>query len=249
VLLAERVAVVYGAGAIGGAVAGAFAAEGATVHLASRTPERLEAVAGRIRGAGGRVETAVVDALDEAAVDRHADAVVAASGRLDVSVNLISHGYVQGRPMVELAVEDVTAPVLVAVRTTLLTARAAARHMTRLGGGVILVFGGYGDPAPNVGGLQVALGAQEALRRGLAAELGPHGVRVLTIQTGGIPESMPAEMGPMRDELERATVERTMLGRAATLADVGAVAAFAASDRARAMTCGALNISAGAIVG
>jgi NAD(P)-dependent dehydrogenase (short-subunit alcohol dehydrogenase family) len=248
-VLADRVAVVYGAGAIGAAVAGAFAAEGATVHLASRTEEKVAAVAERIRAAGGAVETAVLDATDEEAVDRHADAVVTASGRLDVSINLISHGYVQGAPLVELPVDDVLGPVLTALRSTLLTARAAARHMTRQGSGVILVFGGYGDPVPNVGGLQVGLNAVEALRRGLAAELGPHGVRVLTIQTGGIPESVPASLGAVRDEIERATVARTMLGRAATLADVGAVAAFAASDRARAMTCGALNISAGAIVG
>jgi 3-oxoacyl-[acyl-carrier protein] reductase len=76
-LLDGRNAVIYGGGgAIGGAVARAFAREGARVHLAGRTLAPLERVAEQVRAAGGVAETAVVDALDEAAVDRHADATV-----------------------------------------------------------------------------------------------------------------------------------------------------------------------------
>jgi enoyl-[acyl-carrier-protein] reductase (NADH) len=112
---------------------------------------------------------------------------------------------------------------------------------------VILMFGGYGDPVPNVGGLQVAFGAVEALRRGLARELGPHGIRVLTLQTGGIPETLPEDFAP-RQAITDAIVGQTMLGRAATLADVGHVAAFAASDHARSMTATALNLTCGAVV-
>ena len=63
-LLQSKNAIVYGAGGIGRAVALGFAREGATVHLASRTPQRLNAVADEIRAAGGAVETAEVDALD-----------------------------------------------------------------------------------------------------------------------------------------------------------------------------------------
>ena len=70
-LLENKNAVIYGgAGSIGGAVARAFAREGARVFLAGRTPARLEAVAGQIRSAGGAVETAKVDALDEFASRR-----------------------------------------------------------------------------------------------------------------------------------------------------------------------------------
>jgi 3-oxoacyl-[acyl-carrier protein] reductase len=91
VLLENRNAVIYGAGgSIGGAVARAFAREGAQVFLAGRTEATLEAVADDIRAAGRQAETAVVDALEEEAVDRHADAVVAAAGSLDISFNLIA---------------------------------------------------------------------------------------------------------------------------------------------------------------
>src|SRR5690348_11031486 len=107
VLLEGKNAVIYGgAGAIGGAVAETFAREGAQVFLAGRTAEKLEAVAERIRAAGGTAQVAQLDALDEQAVDQHADAVAASAGRIDVSFNLISHGVVQGTPMAEMRLED-----------------------------------------------------------------------------------------------------------------------------------------------
>jgi NAD(P)-dependent dehydrogenase (short-subunit alcohol dehydrogenase family) len=194
------------------------------------------------RSGGGVVETAQVDALDEAAVDGHADAVAARSGSIDISS--ISFGDVKGTPLVEMPLADYAQPVVTVVRTTFLTSRAAARHMIRRGSGVILFFGGYGDPAPNVGGMQVAFGAVEAFRRSLARELGPHGIRVLTLPTGGIPESIPQPFDG-RDAIVDEIVGQTMLGRTATLDDVGNVAAFAASDYARSMTATALNITCG----
>jgi 3-oxoacyl-[acyl-carrier protein] reductase len=204
-------------------------------------------VARDIRSAGGQAETACLDALDAAAVDAHADAV-AAGGSLDISVNVISHGDVQGLPLAEMDPADVERPVVTAVRTTFLTSRAAARHMMAQRSGVILVFGGYGDPLPRLGGLQVAFGALESLRRALACELGPYGIRVVTLQTGGVPECLPADL-PEGQAIAAEIRRRTMLGRAATLADVGDVAAFAASDRARTITASAINISCGATVG
>jgi 3-oxoacyl-[acyl-carrier protein] reductase len=248
-LLGGKNAVIYGAGgSIGSAIARAFAREGAQVYLAGRTPESLERTASQIRSAGGAAETARVNALDEKAVDEHADAVAAAAGSLDISVNLISHGDVQGTPLAEMSLDDFERPVRTAVRTMFLTSRAAARHMIKQGSGVILMFGGYGDPSPGVGGLQVAFGALESLRRALACELGPHGVRVVTLQTGGIPETLPRDFGG-RQRITDDIVGRTMLGRAATLADVGQVAAFAASDQARTITAAAINITCGSVAG
>ncbi|HZC25459.1 MAG TPA: SDR family oxidoreductase [Actinopolymorphaceae bacterium] len=246
-LLQGKNTIVYGAGAIGTAVATGFAREGATVHLVGRRLARLDEVAERLRAAGGRVETAEVDALDEAAVDAHAEAVATGFGSVDISFNLITHGDVQGTPLVEMSVADFERPVVTAVRTMFITARAAARHMIRQRSGVILVFGGYGDPGSNLGGLQVAFQAMEALRRNLSRELGPYGIRVLTLQTGGILETLP-ENFEGRQAIVDATLSKTMLGRAATFEDVGNVAAFAASDRARSMTATAFNITCGSVV-
>ena len=82
-LLDGTAALVYGgAGAVGSAVAQAFAREGARGFLAGRTQSRLEEVAAAIRSAGGVAETAEVDTMDQAAVDVHAEPVVEAAGRI-----------------------------------------------------------------------------------------------------------------------------------------------------------------------
>jgi NAD(P)-dependent dehydrogenase (short-subunit alcohol dehydrogenase family) len=248
-LLPEKTAVVYGGGgSIGGAVAHGFAREGARVFLAGRTQAKLDRVAEEIRAAGGAAETARVDALDADSVDRHADGVAAAAGGIDISFNLISHGDVQGTAMAEMDVEDYLRPVATAVRTTFITARAAARHMIRQGSGVILFFGGEGDPPRgyNLGGLQTAFHAVEAMRRQLGSELGPHGVRTVTLRTGGVPESISDEQ--LRGRIGEGIEGATLLGRAATLEDVASVAAFVASDRARTMTAATVNVSAGALL-
>ncbi|RSM71992.1 3-oxoacyl-ACP reductase [Amycolatopsis sp. WAC 01375] len=248
-LLEGRNAIVYGAaGGIGSAVARGFAREGATVHLTGRTLKKLDALADEIRAAGGKAETAEFDALDETAIDEHAASVASSAGSVDISMNVITHNDVQGTPLVEMSLADLESPVRTAVRTNFLTARAAARHMIRQGSGVILMFGGDGDPLPgyHLGGLQVAFSAMEALRRGLACELGPSGIRVVTLRTGGIPETIPAGAG-LGDAI-RDMEEATMLRRTASLDDVARVAAFAASDHARSMTATALNISCGAMV-
>jgi 3-oxoacyl-[acyl-carrier protein] reductase len=249
-LLENKNAVIYGAGgSIGSAVARAFARQGAKVYLAGLTVESLEEVAQEIRSAGGVAETAQVDAIDERAVDQHADAVAEKAGSFDNSFNLISVGDVQGTPLAEMPLEDFERPIMNAVRTQFLTSRAAARHMISQGSGVILFFGGYGDPVPDyyIGGFQVALNAIESLRRQLASELGAHGIRAVTLQTGGVPETIP-ESFDGREQITEGIVDSTMLRQAATLEDVGNVAAFAASDHARTMTATALNISCGAIV-
>ena len=133
-----------------------------------------------------------------------------------------------------MPLEDFEQPVATAVRTQFLTSRAAARHMIRQRSGLILLFGGYGDPVPDyyLGGFQVVLNAVESLRRQLASELGPQGIRALTLQTGWVPERIPENFDG-REVITEGIAGSTMLKRAATLEDVGNVAAFAAPDLAR----------------
>jgi len=240
-MLQGKTAVIYGGGgSIGGAVARAFAREGAHVHLTGRSLASVQPLAEEI-GA----EPAEVDALDALAVDAHAHAI----GPLDISFNAISHGDVQGTPMHEMDVEDYLRPVATAVRTTFLTMRAAARQMIPHGGGTILIFGGEGDPPRgyHLGGLQTAFHALEAMRRQLSVELGAQGVRVVTLRSGGVPESIPAE-AEGRERIVRGLEESTLLGRCATLEDVGNAAVVAASDWGRTMTGATINVSCGALL-
>lgn len=245
--LQGKVAVIYGAGPIGGAVARAFAGEGARVYLAGRTQAKLDAVADAIRAAGGFAETAVVDALDERAVIAFVDGAAAQAGRIDISFNAIGLGDVQA-PLLEIAVDDFLRPILTAMRSQFVTTRAAVRHMMNHGSGVILQFGGGGpQTVPGLGGFKVALDAMEGLRRQWAVELGRHGIRIVTLKTGGIPESIPDDVAA-KEAITAGIVKETLLGRAATLEDVGRVASFVASDYGRTLTATEINISCGAMV-
>src|SRR6202011_6180575 len=90
-LLGGKTAIIYGGGGgIGGGVARTFAREGARVFLVGRTREKLDTVANDIMSAGGSAEVAVVDALDEQAVEDHVQGVVSKAGSIDVSFNLIT---------------------------------------------------------------------------------------------------------------------------------------------------------------
>lgn len=119
-LLQDKTAIVYGGGgSIGGAVAAAFAREGAAVYLAGRTQAKLDRVADEIGAAG----TAVLDALDERAVDRHADAVAAEAGSIDIALNAVGLPHDQGTPFAELSPEDYMHPISAYTRTNFITAR------------------------------------------------------------------------------------------------------------------------------
>jgi 3-oxoacyl-[acyl-carrier protein] reductase len=257
-LLENRVAVVYGAGgSIGGAVARGFAREGARLFLAGRTGATVERVAAEIASAGGSAVADEVDALDEAAVDRHADRAAERAGGIDISVNTIRYGDVHGTSLLEMDFDDFARPVFNAVRSQFFTARAAARHMAARGSGVILAVTATTARMriPEIGGTGVAFDAIESLCRQWATELGPKGVRVAWLRTTGVPEAFgdadyvaPAygTGKPMTRAEHIAWMEdRTLLGRLTTLADIGNAAAFLASDMAGSITASGLNLSAG----
>jgi 3-oxoacyl-[acyl-carrier protein] reductase len=215
-MLENKVAVIYGGGgSIGSAVAMTFAREGAKVFLAGRTQANLDKVANAIRAKGGDVQTAVVDALDEQAVNQYVDDVVKQAGHIDISFNLISVGDVQ-KPLNDISLDDFLQPIMIAMRTQFLTTRAASRHMMQQKSGVILIFGGDGlQTPPGMGGLKISLDATESLRRQWSVELGAYGIRVVTLKTGGIPESLADTFAP-RDEITKAITDETLLKRAAT---------------------------------
>ncbi len=85
--LENKVAVIYGAGgSTGGAVARAFAREGAHVFLGGRTQASLDKVVTEIRSNGGAAEAAIVDALAEQSVDKFVDEVIKQAGQIDISL-------------------------------------------------------------------------------------------------------------------------------------------------------------------
>ena len=143
-LLKDKIAVIYGAGgAIGGAVAQAFAREGARLFLTGRNLAPVEAVVKDIVAAGGSAEAAEVDALDEQAVDTHLQSVTDKAGRVDISFNAIGIPNPKVRvPLVELDVEQFFLPIATYARSygssripthssgVRSTCRSARRHAT-----------------------------------------------------------------------------------------------------------------------
>ena len=91
--------------------------------------------------------------------------------------------------MVDLSIESYMLPIRTYAKTNFLTAKAAARHMISNKPGVILTI--TATPArlayPQVGGMSASWASIEALSRNLAAELGPHGIRVNCLRSNGKP--------------------------------------------------------------
>ena len=140
-LLKNKVAVIYGAGgAIGGAVARAFALEGAKLFLTGRQRAPLGVVAKDIQSAGGAAEVAEVDALDEKAVDIHLQSVIGKAGRIDISFNAIGIPMekIAGALLAEMDAEKFFLPIANCARSYFLTARLAARCMIQNKSGVIM---------------------------------------------------------------------------------------------------------------
>ncbi len=257
--LKNKVAVIYGAsGAIGGAVARAFAREGAKLFLTGRRLGPVDAVASEIASAGASAEVATVDALDEGAIDAHLRSLMEKAGRVDISFNAIGipNTRLQGVPLTELSAEQFSLPIATYTRSNFLTARLAARRMVAQRSGVILTVTPIVSRAgiPLLGGFALAMGALEVLTRNLSAELAPHGIRAVGLRVDGMPETgtIKEVFGIHAQKLEVSWEEfhaivaaKNHRRRLATLAELANVAVFMASDEASAMTGTMANLSIG----
>ncbi|TWF78306.1 NAD(P)-dependent dehydrogenase (short-subunit alcohol dehydrogenase family) [Pseudonocardia hierapolitana] len=264
-LLEKKNAVIYGGGgAIGGAIARVFAREGASVFIAGRTQAKLDAVAHDIAAAGGTVETAHVDVLDERAVQEHADAIAATAGSIDVAVNAVSVMHDQGTLLADLSLEEFMRPIDGFLRPLFITSKAVARHMGRERPGVILTLSEPGAKLA-IGGILghgVSAAGKEAFSRLLAAELAPGNIRVVDIRPHAVvdapaagsytkdlfTQSAAAAGQSVQEFLEGGLAQGTLLKRLPTLSEIAETAAFLASDRAGAMTGTVVNLSGGALV-
>ena len=258
-MLKDKVAVIYGAGgAIGGAVARAFAREGASLFLTGHHRTPVEAVAKDIVASGGSAHAAEVDALDEQAIDRHLQTVIDKARRVDISFNAIGprNGKIVGLPLVELDVEQFSLPIATYTRSYFLTARLAARRMIANHSGVIMTVtalpsrmgtrlnGGYGS----------AQAAKEALTRDLSAELAPQGIRVVGLRPHGMPETRTMQeifefkpSGMTWEQFQGYLASTTHTRRVMTLEEMANMAAFMASDKASGMTGTTVNLTMGSL--
>ena len=259
-MLKNKVAVIYGAGGgIGGAIARAFAKEGAKVFLTGLHGAAVEAVAKDIVAAGWPAEAAEVDALDEHAIDKHLQSVIDKVGRVDISFNAIAipDAKLLGVPLVELDAElfDLPGGYL---KSYFLTARLAARRMLPHKSGVIVTVTALHSRIgiPLVGGYGPAQSAKESLTRSLSAELAPHGIRVVGLRPQGMPETATIRRayeprakasGMTWEQWQTMLASRTHTRRLMTLEDMANAAVFIASDKASGMTGTTVNLTMGSL--
>jgi NAD(P)-dependent dehydrogenase (short-subunit alcohol dehydrogenase family) len=260
-LLDNKIAVIYGAGgAIGGAVARAFAREGARLFLTGRLRAPIEAVAKDIVSAGGSAEASEVDALDEQAVDKHLQSVIDKAGRLDISFDAVGipSAKLVGVLLVDLDVEQFSLPIKTYTTSYFLTARLAARRMVANKSGVIITMTTLQSRTgfSTAGGFGPAMAAKEALTRELSAELAPHGIRVVGLRPQGIPgtdslkeafEPRAKASGMTLEQFQELGASKTHTRRLSTLAEVANMAVFIASDQASGMTGTTVNLSMGSL--
>jgi NAD(P)-dependent dehydrogenase (short-subunit alcohol dehydrogenase family) len=253
--------VIYGAGGgIGGAVARAFASEGANLFLTGRNLAHVEAVAKEVIAGGGSAEAAAVDALDEQAVDKHLESVIDKAGRVDISFNAVGipDAKLLGVPLVELDVEQFSLPITSYATSYFLTARLAARRMIANKSGVIMTVTALHSRTglPLVGGYGPAQAAKEALTRDLSAELAPHGIRVVGLRPQAMLETRTIKnafeprakaTGMTWEQWQQMLASRTHPKRVMTLEEMANVAVFMASDRASGMTGTTVNLTMGSL--
>jgi 3-oxoacyl-[acyl-carrier protein] reductase len=259
-LLDGKVAVIYGAaGGIGTAVAKAFAREGATVFLTGRTESTLKPIAEQIRASGGAADVSMVDALSPESVETHLQRIVSMTGKLDISYNLIGTNVGIGSKLTELSDQKFADAAFKKVRSHFITMTAAARIMEKRGSGVILALTAPNArlPRPTMGGFSVQGAATEALCRQLAFEVGPRGVRVVCLRTGGTPDNpvlqgVFAHLAKLRGTTVQAIADAegqvTALKRLPLTTEVANAAVLIASDYASGITATTVNASNGELV-
>jgi NAD(P)-dependent dehydrogenase (short-subunit alcohol dehydrogenase family) len=252
-MLKDKTAIIYGASpSLGGAVAKEMARAGARLFVTNRHLDLAEDVARQIRAEGGRAEAARVDALNEESVQSHLDEVMKKVETLDISFNLIGLEVQQDVPLIKMKADDFVRPITLAMHTQFLTATAAGRVMSKQGSGVILSLtatpGGIGYP--KVGGFGPVCAGIETFSKNLAAELGPSGVRVVNIRSGGSPDSRAfkqalAQGGPEIDEALSRLKSDTMLKAMPMMSDIASISVFLASDLARRITGTTIDVTVG----
>jgi len=252
-LLKNKTAVVYGAGAIGSAVARAFAKAGAAVFVADHNAGALQKLA------GAQIQTAQVDVLDKDAVAAFVKFVAEQTGRVDISFCATSThkpGGDQGAALAELSYEEFSMPLIDYTRAHFHTTNAVSPYMIQQGSGVIMGITAIPSqmPFPYTAGFGPAWAAVEAFLRLAAAELGPYGVRTVCLHSAGSEGAADKTLGASTPEIEKRFegwsqrwASRNLLGKAPTLEEVGHMAVFMASDFAGVTTATTISLNGGMI--
>lgn len=237
-----RRALVTGAGrGIGLALAAALGEAGATVTLAARSADDIQAGADAIRKAGGQADAVVLDVADLAAVARF----FAESAGYDVLVN--NAGTNRPKPMQEVAEADYDAVLDLNLKSAFFVAQACVRRMLADDRRGSLIH--IGSQMGHVGGPSRSLYCAskwglEGMSKAFALDLAHAGIRSNTIAPTFI--ETPMTKPYLRDEVFRASVlSKIKLGRLGTVEDLMGASVFLASDASALVTGTSLVVDGG----
>ena len=255
-LLKGQVAIVTGGGrGIGRAMARKFAAEGAVLVIAARTPSEIAEAAHEIQSGGGRATAVAADVAREADCEKIVQAAREAFGAVHILVNNAGiYGPVQ--PAEKITPREWDEAIAVNLRSAFLLSRLVLPEMYARGSGCILnISSGAAKAAfqwnsPYAASKAALLG----LTRTLAAEGARRGVRVNAICPGPVPETKMSQelrqgLANLSGSDDAAILQRmslaTLLGRPQTAEEIASAALFLVSDQAAAITGQTLNVDGG----
>jgi NAD(P)-dependent dehydrogenase (short-subunit alcohol dehydrogenase family) len=248
--LQDRVAIVTGASrGIGEAIALRMAEAGASVVLAARKPEALQAVVARIEAAGGRALAVPAHTGKAEDIEALVKKAVAHFGKVDVLVNNAAANPYFG-PMLDVEDSAWEKTFEVNVKGYFLMARAVIRHLQERGapGSIINLASIAGiRSAPFQGVYGMTKAAVISMTQTLAQEVGGSGIRVNAIAPGLVETRFAAAI-VQNDDIRQRVVDRTALGRHAQPDEMSGAAVFLASDAASYLTGQVLVVDGGTTV-
>jgi 3-oxoacyl-[acyl-carrier protein] reductase len=238
-LRGKRALVTGASGGIGGAIAAALHAQGATVTLSGTRLEALEAAAGRL---GERVHIAAADLGDAAAVDGLVPQAERLMGGLDILVN--NAGLTRDGLAMRMKDEDWQLVMRVNLEAGFRLARAALRGMMRQRSGRIIGITSVVGVTGNAG--QANYAASKAgmigMSKALAQEVASRGITVNCVAPGFIESAMTEALNEKQRE---AILAKIPAGRLGTGTEVAAAVVYLASESAAYVTGQTLHVNGG----
>jgi 3-oxoacyl-[acyl-carrier protein] reductase len=241
--LTGKVALVTGGTrGMGAAIALRLARDGADVAVTYVTAgDKVRDVVAKIEGVGRRALAIAADGADPSAVRAAVEQTIAVLGRLDILVN--NAGIFIAKPLEDLTIDDFDRMVAVNTRAAFVASQAASQHM-RGGGRIISIGSNLAErvPGPGMSLYSLTKAALVGMSKGLARDLGPHGITVNVVHPGSTDTDMNPADGESADE------QRNLMAipRYGEPRDIAGLVAWLAGEESRFVTGAALTIDGGA---